>query len=689
MGAGREVGAVDAHNAARLARHQKAADSIKANLSNFRSAGSDASLAASIGRFYTRVHQQKTKVTQQAEMAAREKLDRLGRKWDKDFPGAAVRGLKSIGRRMQGDLRNHMMQHAEAFFPDDPDVPVWASTDAAGERVIRDRIATHAIDIRRLEDNIKAPHTRRVRGSIHIPRVLVYGRTQTLPPKAVWRNRTTVSDLIAENPDEFMAHGIRSVEDVERLAVRVPRKHLRRVMQDLGLPVPKIIRPRVEQFVPKRVQIITPHTAHFEGFPDTKGRKRLVDHLSRDVELRGYTWRASEAERAAMRQAKAGARVAPTVSAALRTISALRGRNRLAAVAGAGILAALGLGGAAAALTHRRVEKLAKAAPPDDSVYKAGEGVEDSLATRLGRAFGEWTKISGEALMNRGAALRSTLLTSIDQALRPLDTAADGGAGAPVPMVATDEAGDPRILSVSLDTGSRRVNDYARNYRLKLAGELADEQLATIQAVLNDATLNGQATEVTARLLRQTIGLTPIQAGHVISFRRQLAVLDPNVLNRALRDGRYDRTIQRALENNDPLTEDQINRMVDAYQRRYLAFRATTIARTEGLRAANNGHVEAMKDYLDSNPNFTVIKTWIATHDSRTRPDHMAIDGQQQIGLYTPFQAPSGDRMMWPHDENAPLRQQVRCRCTIAFTLVPRTAVAHGGFELAADVPVA
>jgi hypothetical protein len=47
------------------------------------------------------------------------------------------------------------------------------------------------------------------------------------------------------------------------------------------------------------------------------------------------------------------------------------------------------------------------------------------------------------------------------------------------------------------------------------------------------------------------------------------------------------------------------------------------------------------------------------------------------IGIDTPFTVehkPTGeiDTVMWPHDGEAPARQVINCRCTIATRLIPR-----------------
>lgn len=350
-------------------------------------------------------------------------------------------------------------------------------------------------------------------------------------------------------------------------------------------------------------------------------------------------------------------------------------------------------GSIAWARARRPQSPMAKAAPENDepdpaqAVFDAGAEVEKPLAENIAAAFGNWSRIPAALLTNQTAGLRGLLATSMVKALAPLDDAAEGGAAAEVPVVTQDTDGRNRIVGISLDTGSDKVVRFSQAYRVKLAGQMADEQFQTLQTVLRDATLNGQPPAKTARLLRQVIGLTPVQAGYVTTYRRALMALDPNALNRALRDARYDPTVSRAIQTNTPLSEDQVNAMVDAYHRRSLALRAMTIARTEGVGAANNGHADAVADFLDKSPGFTVIKTWMSTADDHTRPDHRALNGQQVVGLYTAFVAPSGDTLMWPHDPNAPLRQRVSCRCSWGCALVPRTAAAHRGFTLTADSP--
>jgi hypothetical protein len=610
------------------------------------------------------------------------------------FLPTALRSLRSIANHAGAELRQHMVAHSEPFWPDlSMDEPVWASTDAAVEADLRSRAEEARRQAANLKENGHAPRTVRVAGSMTQPKVASFDRTVRGSAKAIWADPQQVAALIAEAPEIYGPQGIHSISDASAVALSVPRKHLVDVMREVGLPVPRIRRPRSVQTVRNSAKVIPDHKRVIEGFPDAKGRKGLAAAIRRDVAARRIGWTEVEAPRAAGRvtAARTAARNMGGL-AAMRRLGLLRAKGKAGIIA-AGVLAAIAAGGASIFATSwqgKKVDKLTKAAPPDDpakAIYEAGIAVEDTLATRLARMFGSWTEFPTEQLLSRGATLRTTFLTDLNRAMRPLDTATQAGAAVPVPAMVEGDDGHPRIVTLALDVGSQKVRDYALLYRVTLAGDMADEQLATIQSVLQDASLNGEAPARTARLLRQSLGLTPVQASHVLSFRRGLETLDPNVLGRAIRDQRYDKTLATAIRNQTPLTNDQVDRMVGAYQRRYLALRANTIARTEGVGAANNGHAQAVTDYLASAPAMTVVKTWSATQDTLTRPDHAALDGQQIVGMETPYTTVSGDTIRWPHDPNAPLRQKVNCRCTFLVSLVPRTAIAQRGFSLVADSP--
>jgi 2'-5' RNA ligase len=90
--------------------------------------------------------------------------------------------------------------------------------------------------------------------------------------------------------------------------------------------------------------------------------------------------------------------------------------------------------------------------------------------------------------------------------------------------------------------------------------------------------------------------------------------------------------------------------------------RAEVIARTEVNGAANAGAIGQVRA-LD----VPARKTWLATEDERTRPDHSAADGQE-VGVDETFEV-GGESMDRPHDESASAEQTINCRCTMTFSI--------------------
>jgi uncharacterized protein with gpF-like domain len=106
-----------------------------------------------------------------------------------------------------------------------------------------------------------------------------------------------------------------------------------------------------------------------------------------------------------------------------------------------------------------------------------------------------------------------------------------------------------------------------------------------------------------------------------------------------------------------------------------MRYRAVTIARTETLRAANMGGRAAVQQRL-ADPElegYDVVKTWAAKDDLKTRDSHALMDGQEVVGMDTPFTLPDGRTIRFPQDPQAPAEESINCRCTIHYRLVPKT----------------
>lgn len=88
------------------------------------------------------------------------------------------------------------------------------------------------------------------------------------------------------------------------------------------------------------------------------------------------------------------------------------------------------------------------------------------------------------------------------------------------------------------------------------------------------------------------------------------------------------------------------------------------IARTETTRAQNSAKMD-VGEYGES-LGFSMRKKWVATYDTRTRDEHMAMDGVV-VDQDEPFILPDGTKMMFPGDISlgADASQVINCRCTM------------------------
>lgn len=94
--------------------------------------------------------------------------------------------------------------------------------------------------------------------------------------------------------------------------------------------------------------------------------------------------------------------------------------------------------------------------------------------------------------------------------------------------------------------------------------------------------------------------------------------------------------------------------------------RAKRIARTETTRAAESGQYFTALSFGD-----TLVKAWLAFHDSRTRHEHATADGQV-VGMNEYFNV-GGEKMLYPGDLNASAENTIHCRCTIMYQVKPNS----------------
>jgi hypothetical protein len=114
----------------------------------------------------------------------------------------------------------------------------------------------------------------------------------------------------------------------------------------------------------------------------------------------------------------------------------------------------------------------------------------------------------------------------------------------------------------------------------------------------------------------------------------------------------------------------QVQALLDDTDMQTWKNRARTVARTEVVGAYNGGLHDAFAMIADNDPGTEYVHRWLATEDSRTRPDHVEADGQVQpwnqpfiIGAREGDNPHAGYRMMFPHDPAGPPHEVINCRC--------------------------
>lgn len=224
---------------------------------------------------------------------------------------------------------------------------------------------------------------------------------------------------------------------------------------------------------------------------------------------------------------------------------------------------------------------------------------------------------------------------------------------------------------VSFDQTNVRAVRFMTENRLELIRGFTEGQRQVVREALTDGIRAGLNPRQQAIAFRDSIGLTPYQRSIVEGYRRDLQTLDPNALERVLRDGRFDGVVRRAIENETPLPAEQIDRMVGRYRERWIKYRAETIARNEGLSMAHAGTDEAIRQAIESGAveELKARSTWNATNDGRTRDfsngattSHVTMDGQDRP-FGEPFTSGAGNALDYPGDPTAPLEDTIECRC--------------------------
>ena len=132
-------------------------------------------------------------------------------------------------------------------------------------------------------------------------------------------------------------------------------------------------------------------------------------------------------------------------------------------------------------------------------------------------------------------------------------------------------------------------------------------------------------------------------------------------------DRRFDKRVRDAINSGQSLSQDDADQITKAHRSRLMKNRADVIARNEGINAMRAGEHDGWQQMVDSGAvaESRIERAWLAAHDSHTRIDHVAMQGQKVRGMSQPFTFPGGSQAMFPGDASraAPPEELINCRC--------------------------
>lgn len=202
------------------------------------------------------------------------------------------------------------------------------------------------------------------------------------------------------------------------------------------------------------------------------------------------------------------------------------------------------------------------------------------------------------------------------------------------------------------------ADDLARELRITVAAPVLspplvdavrrweDAAFARVVSDVRDGLRETIATEIARGLgprqvavaLKGTIGaggLTAYDARIIASFRAALEEgRFADALGRTIRDKRFDATLRR-IAKGGKLTPAQVEKMVAAYRRKLIAWRAETFARTAAIQAANEASAAAWHEAVASGaiPATEVRRYWVIAEDERTCPVCRGIADAHPLGV--------------------------------------------------------
>jgi hypothetical protein len=206
------------------------------------------------------------------------------------------------------------------------------------------------------------------------------------------------------------------------------------------------------------------------------------------------------------------------------------------------------------------------------------------------------------------------------------------------------------VVAVSFDVLNPKVIEGIRTLDTKVIDRLKTDARDSVRAFVENGIRDGENPRVIARRIREVVGLAPNQEEAVRNYRRALegkeGARSPTAYK--LRDRRFDRF------DGKEMNAARIDKAVEAYRKRFVAWNAETNARTASLDAMKLGQRLSWQEAADKGvvDGTKLTKTWRGVKDDRERPEHLAMEGET-----VPFDSPFSNGEMVPGDST------FNCRC--------------------------
>jgi len=188
-----------------------------------------------------------------------------------------------------------------------------------------------------------------------------------------------------------------------------------------------------------------------------------------------------------------------------------------------------------------------------------------------------------------------------------------------------------KAVKLGIDLSNPRIADAMVTMNSRATAQLTKDAAETMRQVVKTGMEAGKGSKAIAKTLRDSIGLAPNQEQAVRHFEEMLRAGDRTALSRALRDKRYDATLNRLLgPGGKGLSEAQIKTMGDAYRRKMVAFNANTQARTLANDAQRAGQRLAWEDAIGKGvvDRANLWKQRVSMRDGKVRDEHVEWDGE-------------------------------------------------------------